>query len=78
MLDEIDIEILETVARFSDSLKADILKKCSVGRDRTTVGRRIDGLEADGLVLQDKSRERGRVFVTITQEGEELLAEGKP
>jgi predicted transcriptional regulator len=78
MLDEIDIEILATVARFSDSLKADILKRCSVGRDRTTVGRRIDGLAEAGLVLQDKSRERGRVFVRITPAGSLALEEGKP
>jgi DNA-binding MarR family transcriptional regulator len=78
MLDEIDLEILATVSRFPHSPKADILKLCSIDRDRTTLGRRIDALAQACLVLQDKTRERGRVFVSITPEGERLLAEGKP
>lgn len=77
MLDEIDIEILATVARFDESLKAEILKICSVDRDRTTIGRRIDALAQVGLVLQDKTRERGRVFVRITPAGLLALEEGK-
>jgi hypothetical protein len=45
MLDEIDLEILATVARFSDSPKVEILRICSVDRAITTIGRRIDALE---------------------------------
>jgi predicted transcriptional regulator len=78
MLDEIDVEILATVARFSDSPKAKIVRICSVDRERSTLGRRIDALAQAGLVLQDKTRERGRVFVRITPAGSLALEEGKP
>jgi DNA-binding MarR family transcriptional regulator len=78
MLDEIDLEILATVARFSDSPKVEILRICSVDRAITTVGRRIDALAEEGYVLQDKTRERGRVFVSITPAGSLALEEGKP
>lgn len=78
MLDEIDLEILATVSRFPHSPKADILKLCSIDRDRTTLGRRIDALAQASLVLQDKTRERGRVFVSITPAGSLALEEGKP
>jgi len=73
MLDEIDIEILATVAQRSDSLKVEIFRICSVDRATSTIGRRIDALAQAGLVLQDKTREKGRVFVSITPEGEKLL-----
>jgi DNA-binding MarR family transcriptional regulator len=77
MLDEIDIEILTTIGRVSDSPKAEIIKICSVDRAITTIGRRIDALAEEGYVLQDKTRERGRVFVSITPAGS-LALEGKP
>jgi len=54
------------------------LRICSVDRAITTVGRRIDALAEEGYVLQDKTRERGRVFVSITPAGSLALEEGKP
>jgi len=52
-----------------------MVKICYVDRDRTTLGRRINSLAQEGYVLQDRTKERGRVFVSITQEGEKLLGE---
>ena len=54
------------------------MRICSVDRAITTVGRRIDALAEEGYVLQDKTRERGRVFVSITPAGSLALEEGKP
>ena len=74
MLDEIDIEILSTVAQRSDSLKAEIIRFCSADRAKATIDRRINALTQAGLILQDKTRQKGRVFVIITPAGEKLLA----
>lgn len=78
MFDEIDLEILAAVERLSGAPKAEIAK-CCTGVDRlpSTIGRRIDTLSILGAVIQDKTKERGRVFVSITPYGREVLAEGR-
>ena len=77
MFDEIDLKILEAVERLSGAPKAEILKACRIDRERTSVSRRIDALDFQGTVLQDKTKEKGRVFVSITPYGREVLAEGR-
>ena len=77
MLDEIDFEILDTVKRLSGAPKAEILKCCTVDRLPSTIGRRIDNLDALGAVIQDKAKEKGRVFVSITPYGLQILAAGR-
>ena len=77
MFDEIDLEILEAVERLSGAPKAEILKCCKIDRLPSTIGRRIDALEGFGAVIQDKAKEKGRVFVSITPYGREVLAAGR-
>lgn len=77
MFDEIDLKILEAVERLSGAPKAEILKACRIDRERTSVSRRIDALDIQGAVLQDKTKEKGRVFVSITPYGLQILAAGR-
>ena len=73
MLDEIDFEILEIVKRLSGAPKAEILKCCKIDRLPSTISRRIDALDTLGAVIQDKAKEKGRVFVSITPYGSQIL-----
>lgn len=77
MFDEIDLKILETIERLSGAPKKDIMKACQPFREFSTIRRRIAALDIQGAILQDRTKEKGRVFVSITPYGREVLAAGR-
>jgi 16S rRNA C1402 (ribose-2'-O) methylase RsmI len=71
-LDEIDKHILEKIEEFSGCQPAFIARE--IGRRSEQIIRgRINALDTQGAVLQDRQKERGKVFVYITPYGKELL-----
>lgn len=75
-LDEIDKQILEKIEEFSGCQPAFIAR--GIGRRSENVIRgRINALDVQGAVLQDRAKERGKVFVYITPFGRELLEQDR-
>lgn len=76
-LDKIDREILERVRKLSGSQAKEIIQTLGNIRAEGTIRTRMDALEIQGCVLQDRKTERGKVFVTITSLGIDLLEAGR-
>lgn len=75
-LDEIDKQILEKVDEFSGCQPAFIAKEIGK-RSKPAIRERINALDVQGAVLQDREKERGKVFVYITPYGKELLGQDR-
>lgn len=76
-LDEIDKKILEKIEEFSGCQLHAIAKAFGDMRSEVTVRARINALDIQGAVLQDRQKERGKVFVYITPYGKELLEQDR-
>ena len=75
-LDEIDKQILEKIEEFSGCQPAFIWKEIG-RRSKQVIRARINALDIQGAVLQDRGKERGKVFVYITPYGKELLEQDR-
>lgn len=75
-MDILDKALLRTVAENNGAVVADIvrplLKKYTRGGK---LRYRLNGLEAAGLIKQDRTSIMGRIFVTITNKGLEAIRE---
>jgi len=72
-LDKIDKRILEKVVELAECQAAVIAKDLAGLRSESVIRARINSLDLLGAVIQDRTKERGKVFVTITPYGLELL-----
>ena len=78
MFDDVDREILAAIEHLAGAQKAEIVKFCrKMGRHDSTIERRIRELDIKGAILQDKTSERGRTFISLTHYGREVLAAGR-
>lgn len=75
--DEIDKKILEIVEDLSGSQVKDIIAALEEARSDNVIRRRLNELDVQGCVLQDRTKERGKVFVFLTPYGREVLAAGR-
>lgn len=76
-LDEIDKKILEKIKENSGCQLTVIANALRDKRSEATVRARINALDIRGAVLQDRQKERGKVFVSITPFGQELLEQDR-
>ncbi len=79
VFDKIDRQILENVETFSGSQLSTISESCQreTGLKDSAIRHRIDRLDVLGAVLEDRAKSRGKVFVTITGYGRDVLKEGR-
>ncbi len=72
--DKIDIRILRKVQEMSVSQAKDIIEALTDLRCPSVLRRRLDALDIQGLIVQDRKSEKGKVFCYITPFGEKTLA----
>jgi len=72
----LDVGLLKVVSAHPGATVADATRDLLVGYTTTSKIRyHLNQLERAGLIEQDRSRVAGRVFVTITKQGREILAQ---
>jgi hypothetical protein len=71
-MDEVDIQILESVKKKSGEQVTRILRTLDC-RTLEVLRRRLNELESEGYVILDRKSYRGQVLASITPLGEESL-----
>lgn len=72
-MDELDKKILSAVSDLSGSLQSEIIRSVESELSEHAIRDRITRLSLLGAVYLDKTKQRNRVFVSITGYGKELL-----
>ncbi len=74
-MDKIDLELLKKVEHCSGAQVSEVLALARGLRSETQLRMRLNALEIRGYVIQDRKSEAGKVFVTITPSGREILGD---
>lgn len=77
MLDSIDLALLAAIEAHPGQHMAAVLRDFERRRTSQSCAR-IKQMAAIGLVELDRTREKGRVFVDLTDAGRKMLAEAGP
>lgn len=73
-MDKIDIKLLKNVMNSPGAQVSEVLALARGLRSETQLRMRLNVLETQGYVIQDRKSEAGKVFVAITPSGREILA----
>ena len=74
-MDKIDVELLKKIENCSGAQVSEVLALVRGLRSETQLRLRLNALEIQGYVIQDRKSEAGKVFVAITPNGRDILTE---
>ena len=74
-MDKIDIELLKKIENHSGERVSEVIALVRGLRSETQLRFRLNVLEIQGYIIQDRKSEAGRVLVSITPSGCEILGD---